>query len=493
MNSNIEKIIELYIRTQENPFRETDILPFLKINRIKIVREELRSYLAMHPLVLSTEDGLFFTRAGFFTNKFFSFKPERFEVEQGILVCGHRCMPFIDPEMLPHEVKFLAEDTILEKKITLQNLSNVYSLYTLWGEEFIPQFFALDPANDDEDFSVTDYELPPEIKLTVHDAKDLFNKWNFAFGDRILGRVIDWHTGIVVLEHVKHMDGNIFELSEEDKLRDQWKKDFEKALEESLTSWGPRDSIDDQLVCMYLTNAVSLCLPHCASISEVMQSTTKFEISPYGVESRIWFRDEEIPAWGEWIEQEDSYEQVYVEDDALPVPEYIVNEYINDSFFMKEDSAVMILKRIIPEHESLTKVEYNLILLLLEKKRVSMRKEYNWFADFLIGEVRHRTLVLYTNLLRLVHDLENSDVDISRLSQQYLVVLSQLVAHISRFIGSFSEEGFINEKNVHAMSVSLEGMEMSYDDTNEVLSAEINLNRKETFKLVSNPEEKNGN
>ena len=492
MDSNVEQLIELYIRTQENPFRETDILPFLRINRFKLAREELRSYLSMHPFVLSSDGGFFYTRAGFFTDKVFSFKPERFEVEQGILVCGHRCMPFIDPEMLPHEIRFIAEDTILERKKTVQNLSNVYSLYSLWGDEYIPQFFALDPANEDCDFSLTDYELPQEIGITVNDAGDLFKKWDFCFGDRIIARVLDWNTGLVSIEHKKHMKGNVFELSEEDKLREKWKKDLEKALSESLSIWGPRDSIDEQLVSAYLQDLPHLCVPYCASISEAMQNSSKFEISQYGVESRIWFKGEEIPAWGEWLEQEDFADDFQEESDLFPVPDYIINEYIADLFFMKEESASSIIQKIIPDYEILSKTDYNILLLLLEKKRASMRKEYNWFADFHIGEIRHRTLVLYSKLLRLVHDLENSGVDIARLSQQQLVVLSQLVAHMSRLISSFSQDEFINEKNLHALSVSLEGMEMSYEETSEVLSREIKMCRKDTFKLVGNSEDTDG-
>lgn len=488
MDSNIEKLIELYIRTQEDPFRETDILPFLKINRLKVARDELHAYLSMHPLVLSSEDGYFYSRAGFFTGKFFSFKPERFEVEQGIIVCGHRCMPFVDPEMLPHEIKFIADDSILERKPTVQNLGNVYSLYSLWGDEFIPQYFALDPANEDEDFSLTNYELPQEIGVSVSDAQELFKKWNFSFGDRIIARVVDWHTGLVSLEHKKHMNGNVFELSNEDKLREKWKEDFEKALSESLSVWGPMDSIDEQLVCAFLHNVPQLCISECASISEVLQSASKFEIGQYGVESRIWFKGDEIPAWGNWLESdEDANEEL--DEDIFPVPDYIIDEYVADSFFMKEHSVAGIIKKIIPDYEILTKTDYNILLLLLEKKHASMRKEYNWFADYQVGDIRHRTLELYTKLLRLVHDLENSGIDISRLSQQPLVVLSQLVAHISRLIGSFSEDDFVNEKNLHALSVSLEGMEMSYDETSEIIVDEISLYRKETFKLVGASED----
>lgn len=493
MDRNVEKMIELYLRTQENPFRETDILPFLKINRIKIAKEELHAYLCMHPLVLSNQAGLYFTRAGFFTEKMFSFKPERFEVEQGVLICGHRCMPFVDPEMLPHEVSFTADERVLDKIISIQNLSNVYPLYRLYGDEFIPQIFSLDPANENQDFSLTDYELPQEIRLTVYAAGELFKKWDFSYGDRILASVIDWHTGLVALEHVRHMNGNIFELSEEDKLREGWKNVFEKALDDTLNIWGPRDSIEEQLVSAFLQDAQHLCVPHCSSVSEVLQNTAKFEIGQYGVESRIWFKGVEIPAWGEWMEQEDSCEVFLSDDEILPVPEYVVREYIADLFFMKDESLAVLIQNIVPDFESLSKTDYTILMLLLEKKRASMRKEYNWFADYHIGEIRHRTLVLYSKLLRLVHDLENSGVDISRLSQQHLVVLSQLVAHISRLISSFSQEDFTDEKNLNALSVSLEGMEMSYEETYEVISEEIAINRKDTFILVSNPEDNDGN
>ncbi len=472
MDKNVEKIIELYIRTQENPFRENDILPFLKINRLKIAREELRAYLCAHPLVIYNRSGYYVTRLGFFTGKIFSFKPERFEVEQGILICGHRCIPFIDPE-----------------KILVQNLSDVYPLYELFGEEYIPQLFSLDPANENQDFSVTDYELPQEMPVTVHCAKDLFKRWNFSYGDRILARVVDWNTGLVSLEHVKNMKDNIFELSKSDKLRGRWKKMVEKTLEKTLNLWGPQDSIDDQLASVYLQADSYLCVPYCASISEVLKTTNKFEIGQYGVESRIWFKGEEVPAWGEWFEKEDFCEELQAEEEILPIPEYVVKEYITDLFYMKEDSVETIIHRIIPDFETLSKADYNMLILLLEKKRASMQKDYNWFADYHIGEIRHRTLVLYSKLLRLVHDLESSDADISKFSQQYLVILSQLVVHISRLVSSFAKEDVMDEKNLNVLSASLEGMELSYEETREILSAEIAINRKDTFTLVSGSRE----
>ena len=51
---------------------------------------------------------VYITKAGCFTGREFGIKPSKYEIDHNILIVGHRCVPFVDGDVLPFEIKFIA-------------------------------------------------------------------------------------------------------------------------------------------------------------------------------------------------------------------------------------------------------------------------------------------------------------------------------------------------------------------------------------------------
>ena len=59
----------------------------------------------------------FITRAGVFSNKWFSFRPTREEVKKGMFMIGHRSIPFTNPNVTPD--RYVIVDGLTKRKIDL--------------------------------------------------------------------------------------------------------------------------------------------------------------------------------------------------------------------------------------------------------------------------------------------------------------------------------------------------------------------------------------
>ena len=72
----------------------------------KISLKTLRIWLKEDMNVFQLGEDLYITKAGCFTGREFGIKPSKYEIENNILIVGHRCVPFIDGDVLPFEIDF---------------------------------------------------------------------------------------------------------------------------------------------------------------------------------------------------------------------------------------------------------------------------------------------------------------------------------------------------------------------------------------------------
>src|SRR5574344_3162362 len=115
MKVQFETLINSFLRTYRNIFTEKDFERMLVKAGIRISNEECAEYLESSSCVFALKGGLYITRAGAFTEKYFSFRPSRFETDKGIFAVGGRCMPFVDPEILPSSLSFTYKGEFLQK------------------------------------------------------------------------------------------------------------------------------------------------------------------------------------------------------------------------------------------------------------------------------------------------------------------------------------------------------------------------------------------
>lgn len=492
MKDEVEDLLNKYIRKPIESFSVSDVQKYLLKYHKVVSSTEISEYLSSDPYVFYDIKGFYHTRASIFTGKYFSFVPTNIEVDNKYLIIGHRALPFVDPDFLPSDLHLFYEGELLPTKVENVLTKNVVSLYSLFGEEYVTQIIGFDPANSDIDLADTDYLLPSKIHLTVVDVKEIFDSYNFKYGDRIVALVSDWDKGCINIVPLCNNKKSPFEETSVDRKRLQWEKELETALKYSIENKGPCFTIDEQLVYTYLHSINKLSVPYCGSVSEFLQKTRNFSIREYGVETRLWFSDSEIPATGKWSSEsitnskgdknknnskEKKYQDIF-DKIGFFIPDTVVRLYVLDSLFKKEKDLFALVTRILPENIIITEVEYNAVLLHLEKKRAIIRKGYNWFADYNVAQVRSNCLDLYSKLMTLCVEIENTLVDTSVLTQYNLITLTQLTLHIVRMLISLDYPNEIEEKDLSTISITIEGMYASFEDTSMQIIAELDNYKK---------------
>ena len=466
--------VELFLRQRITTFTLRTLRQFLEKQGVISLPDNFGAYIETHPNVFKVSKNQYLSRAGCFTGRYFAIKPTQFEIDNGILIPGDRCMPFVDQDMLPDELTFLCENKIIRSMVGEFPLAELLKHYNLYGEEYSAQYLAMDSCNSDKNFAENDFMLPSVMKLTVLNMKPLYRRWNFTYGDWIRLYVMDWDEGYIVIEPRCEKKANRFEETAAEQARAEWNKTFEHALSESLRMYGPCSSIEEQLAYVFVDNMFSLTGPECGSVEEFLNQSDKIGLVEYGVESRLWFLNEDVPAAGKWGSDPDDQnitEGTLYDTFNLPIPEFMLEAYIRDSLYLKENDSSLILPRIVKDCGYLNKWQEGLLLLRLHKQREQVNKKYNWFADYEVGEVRHRALELYSRLLTLVCRLDRCPVQVQNMPQHELIVLSQLFGHTAKLISGLLFQKNLTDKELDSSRLSIEGMEYSFEDIRPALES----------------------
>ena len=485
MNSHFNFLIEQFLRTFCEQFTARDVSKFFSSFGLKTSTKDCAEFLDSNPLVFSLEGGKYITRAGAFTNYIFSIKPTVQEFEQGILVLGSRCVPFVDSEMYSFNLTLSLSGRKLRKKVGHFDCDLAIDIFQLFGEEYAPQYIASDPANEDLDFVKRDFELPNNVYLTGYDISNFISSGELKKGDRLLCTVTNWDKGVVELSILN--DGeNFFDRGPEGSMRLLWYKNLEEALFESFERMGPCSTIDDQLAPVFFENSYELSNSNCGSVEEYLNRYAKrVSIEHFGVETRLWYKGQEVPAVGKWnIDDLDilgrlpaGVEQIYL------IPPEIIEQYLQNMLYNRRKSLDSVLKDMYPEDYIFHKDEKNYILSLLKKKSNELSSSYNWFADQRTGEVRSQALELFKRVNYLIFRIDCSKDAIKDFPQQELVILTQLYSHLFRIFQSL-EEGECTDEDCEALLISLDGMRWNFEDIRESLEDALEEQNTVKFKVV---------
>ena len=484
MKAQAKTLIDRFLRTYRDVFSDKDFARILGKMGMRATRTICEDYLASSDCVFALDDGLYITRAGAFSNRVFSFKPTRYEVEHNCFAAGARCMPFVDPEMLPSALTFTYKGEVLPRKIVTFASPDAADLFALYGAEFASQYIAADPANEGLDLAAHDFELPSEVHLTVNSLEPLVKYCGFKYGDRILCRVVDWDYGRIEVVPVKR-DENPMCMQADDLERQNWYARVEADLLESFDTAGPCASIEEQLAYIFLDDGDALCTAHCGSVEEFLLQSRKVAYEPFGVETRLWKAGEEVPAVGTWNNflniDTDSDDPIF---EYPAAPDFVFDAYIEDQLFEKKYDPDLVLDRILPDGVHLKPEERKILLLHIDSCHAIIKKDYNWFADFHIGPLRRRALILYRKANRLVLEIDRSAVNLSRYPQQELVILSQIYNHVLRMLEMIEREPAAAAEDADEIAASLDGMECNFDDISDELTDAVKSESEGGFIVV---------
>ncbi|MBQ7538443.1 MAG: hypothetical protein IJT42_05715 [Treponema sp.] len=482
MSVSIENFLTNFLRTYPMPFSAKELLVMLCGLGHKITLAELKDFLDNDPRAFALQKKMYITRAAAFTGQLFSFVPTQQEIEQKVFVPGDRCMPFVDLDVLSYSLDFEFLGQSLPKKLFSTDCNTARDMFCLYGDEFSAQYISSDPACKDLHIAEKGFDLPLKLSLTGISMEPIFDKIDFKYGDRILCRVYDWDKGIIEIIPVLTHKLNPFQINAEDFERHKWYDTLENALIESFDRMGPCSSIEEQLANVFYEHRSELCVPNCGSIHEFLDISKKVDLELFGVETRFWFKGQDVPAVGKW--NADLYEG---DDRAIPffaLPDFVIDCYLKDQMYEKKDNLNEIFEKIIPSQLDISKEEKELLRLQIVNRNAILRKKYNWFADFANGSLRHRALALFTEVGSLVCELDCDNKELDQLPQQELVTLSQLYTHVSHILEILSDDNDCEEEEACAMELSLEGMEMNFEDIKPLLISALDKVKKNRFNVI---------
>ncbi|MBQ1948560.1 MAG: hypothetical protein II367_00210 [Treponema sp.] len=491
MKIQVELLINQFLRSYLETFSIEEFVAFIKECGVKTNEKECVEYLDSNINVFALKNGRYATRAAVFTKQYFSFKPNRKEIEQGLFITGHRCIPFIDPEILSFGVNFIYKGKLLDKKIGTFDSQTVLDLFSLYGDEYSSQYIASDPVNSDIDLGKSDFILPPVVKITGNSLAPLIED-GFKAGDRIICFVSDWDSNTVAIEFESRSSSGL-QMTEEDVERGEWYANLESDLNDSFDLHGPLSSIEEQLATVFANRRRVLCKKSCGSLDEFFARTNKVGFELFGVETRLWHKGVDVPAIGKWNsfdlnpnEYDDDDDYVYErQGEAIePIPQYITDSFLKDYLFNKNPEIAEILPRLYPNFHRLTKFQQNFMLLHLKNRHVIISSNYNHFADSEISELRHKALELFAHVNSLVYSIDMVKSDLTNYPQQSLVILSQIFGHVMHILEMCQTDVAAVIQERHEILLSIEGMELNFECVDEDLKSVLERESKNGFVII---------
>ncbi len=452
---------------------------------------DLVSFLRYHHLAFSCSpdidefEGEWLSRAGLFTGKPVVLRMTPTETAGGYMIPGSRLVPFVNPALLPHELSFTFRGNPLERFLAEVGPDDVYPLYQLFGEEYAYQYLSLDNPENEEVFADPDDDFPETFSLSVVDMKGVYWDAGYKPGDMIVARVVDWDSGAVDLD--------VFPAADIDSaLRAQWMTAFEESLATSFEQHGAGASIDEQLAYAWFFGRDRLFTTHAAPVRDFLQWTSKIGIEPYGVETRLWFRDTPIPAQGTWNMSVVASPETLAEESfmhlGLPVSSYVLDAYVLDALYRKETTIEPVLSRIVPVRGGGSAFCYPVIERAIAASFRYFLEDYNWFADHEAAVLRNRFAVLHEALVRFVLHLQELRFTPEQIPEQGSVVLGQIIAHAVSALETLSLPGDV-EGEMESLWASLEGMEDSFFDVKTAIQESLPDMLRDRFSILGDGEE----
>ena len=489
MDFRTNNIIEEYLTEQLEVFSADEFYRYLKSQNVKISKADSKEILQLSEYVFSLVNNEYVTKAGVFTHRWFSFKPSREEVEKGYILLGHRCIPFVNPEVPPDSIGIISGGQMVESEGQVFSMNLAMDTFALYGEGYVLPYIFNDKSNTTLALSSVQYSMPQEIRLTCWPLNKIKGAEGFKYGDRILCRVISWSDCVVEMT-VQNSGMSEFVISDEAVQREEWYTHFENGLIESFDRHGPSSSIEEQLSFLFLENQEQLCVRSCGSIEEFLAHTTKIGFEPYGVETRIWRKGEQVPYSGKWNNL-GMDRGMLLTDMALTLTPRVIDAILEDRIYDKkcgkaseEEGFEDVIKKIFPNMGMISSSERRLVLLNIEKRNDILEKAYNQFSDYPIAQMRKRILALFSRVSELFCDIGGSGIAAENFPQQELVILSQLYSHVVRLLEEVENVYLRPQFPTEDVSLSLEGMEETFEDISGILFSALEHNRFKGFEIV---------
>jgi hypothetical protein len=203
MTPNQEEALYEFLDNETEPFTIESAVAFVRMmdrQRSSRLAAEITALINSRNIAFRLGDRRWVSRRGCFESAKFVISPTRLELVNGILIPGHRCVPYANPMLMPHGLSFFWKDEEIPVMTSEGPPEDFYPYYTIYGEEYAAQYVARDNPENEAAYNADPAEDPPEVSIHVLDMRAIYRETGFVPGDRFVARCRDWRKGSFDLE-----------------------------------------------------------------------------------------------------------------------------------------------------------------------------------------------------------------------------------------------------------------------------------------------------
>jgi hypothetical protein len=482
MTENQEDALYEFLENHREPFTLGDVMSFIRLldsSRNSRLAEEIIAFIDSQNIAFRLGNGSWVSRRAYFEPLRFVISPTRSELLNGILIPGHRCVPFANPSLLPQEYQFFYRGKFIPFSPIEGPPEEFYPYYTLFGEEYAPQYVARDNPNNETAFNSDPYEDPPDVSIQALDMRNLYRELAFVPGDRFVVRTLDWKEGSFALERVGKDEWSQADLY-------AWQEAAEGGFEDSFKLLGPGESTEEQIAYAYWYGGERMReLPAYALEDFLYEQTDRIEIIPYGIETRFWFVGKDIPDMKGLspLPFLTPVEEL-LNSGPAPVSEYVIYSYVYDAFFRRDKDISALVKRIIPPVVKTPEDSLRLFTQYVAELYDDLSPFYSPFTDAAKGPIRQRLTELHTAVIDLAVRLGKGDINTAWLPKHTFVILSQIQGHAAGVLEDLDNEDSPTDEELESIDNSLDSMIETYEDIKELIEDALNSFRQNNLSVV---------
>jgi hypothetical protein len=497
MTVNQEGALKEFLDNITEPFTLSDVVAFVRMidpKRSGRLSMEISSFIEARNIAFRLGTNRWVSRRGCFEPVRFVISPTRLELLNGILIPGHRCVPFANPDLLPQKYTFSWAGSPIPMTTTEGPPDEFYPYYSIYGEEYAPQYVARDNPENESAFNYDPYEDPVEVSIQTLDMRNIYREAAFVPGDCFIARTLDWKNGSFELERVGKDEWPQAELYD-------WFEAAEGGFEDSFEFLGPGTSTEEQIAYAYWFGGKRMReVPAYSLETFLYDKTDRIETVAYGIETRFWYAGKEIPDRKDLegipsLPDKTVLEEILYKNE-VPISEYVIQSYVWDSLYRNDPQIPHIIDRIIPPAVNLDKQSRGYLAEYIADALEDFQKIYSPFSDQTMGPIRLRVGELHTAVIDLAARIHKSDIDVSWLPRHTFVILSQIQGHAASVLEDLDldpdldpdPEWALTDTELEAMDNSLDSMIETYEDIKGLIEDALDSFRRNNISMVKGPQ-----
>ncbi|MDR2151067.1 MAG: plasmid pRiA4b ORF-3 family protein [Spirochaetaceae bacterium] len=484
MTTTQENAVYRFLENTVTPFTVDDIVAHIRklgFQRPGSLILEINALLTNQKIAFNLDMRKWISRRGYFESACFVIKPTKLELLNGILIPGHRCIPFANPLLFPHDYVFYWKGKPIDSLNIEGSPDEFYPYYSLFGEEYAPQYIARDNPENESAFSSDFYEDPLQVSLKVTDMRSIYRESLFVPGDYFIVKTRDWKKGLFDLTRLSGSAWTQQDLQ-------AWLVAAEIGFERAFETIGAGDSTEEQIAFAYWYGRERMRTIPAYSLEEfIYEKTARIETVSYGIETRFWYAGKEIPDQVE-IENKEMPDRDLIEDvlyrNNIPISRFVVQSYMRDAFFRRDSDMLRLIERIVPASVGMCEHDREIFTLYLMEMYHELVQIYSLFLDYKMGPVRQRIGELHTAVIDLTARLRKNELDASRLPKHTFIILSQIQEHAASSLEDLDTDELLSDADLTLIDNSLESMLETYEDMKNLIDEYIDSFRRGNLALV---------